>query len=60
MAYIINEAQERDARDERRFDDLARLDRPKPIKAAARHSSRVRRSSPLSDVRDYGGRRGGM
>jgi hypothetical protein len=60
LARIINEAQERDTRDERRFDDLARLARPKPIKAAAQHSSRVRRSSPLSDVRDYGGRRGGM
>ena len=44
LARIINEAQERDAQDESRFDNLARLDQPKPIKAANRPPRRVRRS----------------
>jgi hypothetical protein len=30
LARIINEAQDRDAKDERRFDDLAQNDEPKP------------------------------
>jgi hypothetical protein len=44
LARIINEAQERDAQDEGRFDDLARLNAPKPIKAASRPPRHVRRS----------------
>jgi hypothetical protein len=44
LAHIINEAQERDTRDEGRFDDLARLDPPKPIRAATQPRRRVRRS----------------
>lgn len=44
LARIINEAQEWDAEDEGWFDGLARLNRPKPIKAATRPPRRVRRS----------------
>jgi hypothetical protein len=43
-ARIINAAQERDTRDEGRFDDLARLDPPKPIRAATQPRRRVWRS----------------
>jgi hypothetical protein len=39
LARIINEAQDRDAVDERRFDDLARSERPQP----QRRPKRVRR-----------------
>jgi hypothetical protein len=39
LARIINAAQESDAKDERRFDDLAPIDKPK---AAARRPRRAR------------------
>ena len=39
LARIINEAQERDAQDESRFDNLARSERPQP----QRRPKRVRR-----------------
>jgi hypothetical protein len=44
LARIINEAQAQDAHDEGRFGDLARLDPPKPIRAATQPRRRVWRS----------------
>jgi hypothetical protein len=44
LARIINETQERDTRDEGRFDDLPLLDPPKPIRAATQPRRRVRPS----------------
>ena len=44
LARIINEAQAQDARDEGRYDELARLDPPKPIRAATQPRRGVWRS----------------
>ena len=43
LARIIGEAQERDAKDEGRFDELARMERPEP-RAAVRSLRTARRS----------------
>jgi hypothetical protein len=60
QARIINGSQAQDARDEGRYDELARFDPPKPIKAANRRPpSRAALIRALS-VKDYSGRRGGM
>jgi hypothetical protein len=40
LARLVGEAQERDAEDERRFDNLARIDRPRSVKAAIRQHRR--------------------
>jgi len=43
LARIIGEAQERDAQEEGRLDDLARSAEPMPMRAARRPPRRVRR-----------------
>jgi hypothetical protein len=47
VARIINEAQERDAQDERRFDELARIAESEPKRARRAGPHPIRRTRPF-------------